>query len=210
MTSAQLALFLRGSLSGTTVSTYREGNELIEILLRGPEEERKRLSLLGSLAVPTSSGHSVPLSQVATLEYATEDGIIWHRNRLPTITVRGDVYGDVTPPSVTAQILPTLEDIRANLPEGYLLETGGTVEDSARGQNSINAGLPLFLFTVITLLMLQLRSFSRTAMVVLTAPLGIVGVALALHVFHQPFGFVAMRFSNQVEVANTSDVAVDS
>jgi multidrug efflux pump len=107
VTSAQLALFLRGSLSGTTVSTYREGNELIEILLRGPDEERERLSLLGSLAVPTASGHSVPLSQIATLVYGTEDGIIWHRNRLPTITVRGDVYGDITPPSVVTGNWPS-------------------------------------------------------------------------------------------------------
>jgi multidrug efflux pump len=192
VTSAQLALFLRGSLSGTTVSTYREGNELIEILLRGPEEERKRLSLLGSLAVPTSTGHSVPLSQVATLEYATEDGIIWHRNRLPTITVRGDVYGDVTPPSVTAQILPTLEPIRAKLPPGYLLETGGTVEDSARGSKSVAAGVPLFVLVVTALLMVQLKSFRRVAMVWATAPLGLIGVTAFLLLFQVPFGFVAM------------------
>jgi len=192
VSSAQLALFLRGSLSGTTVSTYREGNELIEILLRGPEEERKRLSLLGSLAVPTSTGHSVPLSQVATLEYATEDGIIWHRNRLPTITVRGDVYGDVTPPTVTAQILPTLSDIRAHLPPGYLLETGGTVEDSARGSKSVAAGVPLFILVVTTLLMIQLKSFRRVAMVWLTAPLGLIGVTMFLLLFRVPFGFVAM------------------
>jgi multidrug efflux pump len=192
VTSAQLALFLRGSLSGTTVSTYREGNELVEILLRGPQEERARLSLLGSLAVPTASGRSVPLSQVATLEYGLEDGIIWHRNRLPTITVRGDVYGDITPPSVTAQILPTLEGIRASLPPGFLLETGGTVEDSARGSKSVAAGVPLFVLVVTTLLMVQLRSFRRVGMVWLTAPLGLIGVTLFLLLFRVPFGFVAM------------------
>ncbi len=192
VTSAQLALFLRGSLSGTTVSTYREGNELIEILLRGPEDERARLSLLGSLAVPTSSGRSVPLSQLATLEYGVEDGIIWHRNRLPTITVRGDVYGDVTPPSVTAQILPTLAPIRAALPPGFLLETGGTVEDSTRGSMSVAAGVPLFVLVVTTLLMLQLRSFRRMLMVWMTAPLGLIGVTMFLLLFRVPFGFVAM------------------
>lgn len=128
--------FLSGSLSGLSVSTYREGNELVEILLRGPEEERTRLDLLGSLAVPTSNG-SVPLSQIADLEYAFEDGIIWHRDRLPTVTVRADLNSDdVTAPTVVAQILPTLEEIRSALPQGYLLETGGTVEDSARGQSS--------------------------------------------------------------------------
>ena len=192
VSSAQVAGFLRGSLSGTTVSTYREGNEQIEILLRGPAEERERLSLLGSLAVPAGDGRAVPLSQIATLEHGFEDGIIWHRNRLPTVTVRADIYGDATPPSVANEILPTLEDVRAMLPPGYLLETGGTVEDSGRGSRSVAAGVPLFVFVVITLLMLQLRSFPRTLMVALTAPLGLIGVVLFLLVFRVPFGFVAM------------------
>ena len=187
-----MSRFVSGSLSGLHVSTYREGNELIEMLLRGADDERTRLDFLGSLAVPTQNGTVVPLSQIATLKYVFEDGIVWHRNRLPTVTVRADIRNELTPPTVVAQILPTLEDIRADLPEGYLLETGGTVEDSARGQNSINAGLPLFLFVVVTLLMLQLRSFSRTAMVMLTAPLGLIGVTLFLLVFRVPFGFVAM------------------
>lgn len=193
VSSAQLAGFLRNSLSGGHVSTFREHKELIEILLRGPQQERDRLDLLGSLAVPTSNGGSVPLSQVATIEYGFEEGIIWRRNRLPTVTVRADIYKpDVTPPSVTAQIEPTLDGIRAQLPAGYLLETGGTVEDSARGQNSVNAGIPLFILVVTTLLMLQLRSFSRVAMVWLTAPLGLIGVTLFLLVLRVPFGFVAM------------------
>ncbi|KFN42150.1 Acr/RND family transmembrane transporter [Arenimonas malthae CC-JY-1] len=192
VSSAQVAAFLRGSLSGTTVSTYREGNEQIEILLRGPAEERERLSLLGSLSVPAGNGRAVPLSQIATLEHTFEDGIIWHRNRLPTVTVRADIYGDITPPTVTGEILPTLEDVRAMLPPGYLLETGGTVEDSGRGSRSVAAGVPLFVGVVMTLLMLQLRSFPRTLMVLLTAPLGLIGVVLFLLVFRVPFGFVAM------------------
>jgi len=192
VSSAQVAGFLRGSLSGTAVSTYREGNEQIEILLRGPAEERERLSLLGSLSVPASTGKPVPLSQIATLEHGFEDGIIWHRNRLPTVTVRADVYGEVTPPSVTAEILPRLEEIRAALPPGYLLETGGTVEDSGRGSRSVAAGVPLFIGVVVTLLMIQLRSFPRSLMVLLTAPLGLIGVVLFLLVFRVPFGFVAM------------------
>ena len=191
VSTADVSHFLTSSLSGLRVSTYREGNELVEILLRGPDEERARLDLLGSLAVPTPNG-SVPLSQIADIEYAFEDGIIWHRNRLPTVTVRADIRDGVTPPSVTAAILPTLDRIRADLPQGYLLETGGTVEDSGRGQKSIAAGLPLFLLAVATLLMLQLRSFSRMALVMLTAPLGLIGVTFALLVFRVPFGFVAM------------------
>lgn len=190
--TAELSRFLQGSLSGTSVSQYREGNELIEILQRGTPQERKALSLLPSLAVPTDSGRSVALSQVATLEYGFEEGIIWHRNRLPNVTVRADVYGKQQPASLTQQILPTLEPIRAELPDGYLLEVGGTVEDSTRGQKSVNAGVPLFIVVVLTLLMLQLKSFSRSAMVFLTAPLGLIGVTLFLLIFRQPFGFVAM------------------
>ena len=192
ITSTHLAAFLRGSLSGTTVSTYREGNELIEILLRGPDNERANLDLLDSLSVPVDSGASVPLSQIATLEYTMEDGIIWHRNRLPTITVRADIYDETAPPTVTAQILPELESIRAALPNGYLLETGGTVEDSDRGSKSVAAGMPLFLLVVMTLLMLQLKSFRRAFMVLLTAPLGLIGVTAFLLIFRVPFGFVAM------------------
>ena len=192
ITSTHLAAFLRGSLSGTTVSTYREGNELIEILLRGTDNERANLDLLDSLSVPVDSGASVPLSQIATLEYTMEDGIIWHRNRLPTITVRADIYDETAPPTVTAQILPELESIRAALPNGYLLETGGTVEDSDRGSKSVAAGMPLFLLVVMTLLMLQLKSFRRAFMVLLTAPLGLIGVTAFLLIFRVPFGFVAM------------------
>jgi multidrug efflux pump len=192
VSSAAVAKFLSGSLSGTSVSTYREGNEAVEILLRGPDDERGRLGMLGSLAVPTASGKAVSLSQIATLEDGFEDGIVWHRNRLPTVTVRADIYGKEQPSSVMAQISPTLDDIRATLPSGYLLQIGGTVEDSARGQNSVNAGMPLFVLVVTTLLMLQLRSFSRVLMVWLTAPLGLIGVSLFLLLLRVPFGFVAM------------------
>ena len=192
VSTANLAKFLQSSLVGSTVSQYREDNELIEILLRGTVHERTELSLLPSLAVPTDNGRSVALSQIATLEYGFEEGIIWHRNRLPNVTVRADIYGKEQPATLVKQIMPTLEPIRAELPDGYLLDVGGTVEDSERGQKSVNAGVPMFIVVVLTLLMVQLRSFSRTAMVFLTAPLGLIGVTLFLMVFRQPFGFVAM------------------
>ncbi len=192
VSSAQVATFIRGSLSGNTVSQYREGNQLIEILLRGPDEEREKMSLIGSLSVPTSNGQSIPLSQIATLEYGFEEGVIWHRNRLPTMTVRGDIYGREQPASVVADLKPVLDRFRSELPEGFLLEVGGTIEDSARGQASVNAGVPLFVVVVLSLLMLQLRSMSRTLLVFLTAPLGLIGVVLFLLVFRVPFGFVAM------------------
>ncbi|MGF6152090.1 efflux RND transporter permease subunit [Pseudomonas fluorescens] len=192
VSTANLSRFLQSSLTGSSVSQYREDNELIEILLRGTLHERTELSRLSSLAVPTDNGKSVALSQVATLEYGFEEGIIWHRNRLPNVTIRADIYDKEQPATLVKQILPTLEPIRAELPDGYLLDVGGTVEDSTRGQDSVNAGVPLFIVVVLTLLMLQLRSFSRTAMVFLTAPLGLIGVTLFLMVFRQPFGFVAM------------------
>ena len=192
VTTAELSGFLRRTFTGSSVSQFREDNELIEILLRGTERERLELSMLPSLAIPTESGRSVPLSQVATLEYGFEEGVIWHRNRLPTVTVRADVYGEQQPAALVREIEPTLADIRDQLPGGYLLEVGGTVEDSERGQRSVNAGMPLFIIVVLTLLMAQLKSFSRSAMVFLTAPLGIIGVALFLLLFGQPFGFVAM------------------
>ena len=192
VSTADLSRFLQSSLTGSSVSQYREDDELIEILLRGTQQEREGLEALPSLAIPTNNGTSVALSQVATLEYGFEEGIIWHRNRLPTVTVRADIYGKEQPATLVQQILPTLDGVRAELPDGYLMEVGGTVEDSARGQNSVKAGVPLFIVVVLTLLMLQLRSFSRMAMVFLTAPLGLIGVTLFLIVFHQPFGFVAM------------------
>lgn len=192
VSSAHLAQFLQSSLSGLQVSTFREDNELIQMLLRGPAEERAQLSMLGSLAVPTSHGRSVSVSQIATLEHGFEEGIVWHRNRLPTVTVRADVYGREQPASVVAQILPTLDGVRAQLPSGYLLEVGGTVEDSARGGASVAAGMPLFVVVVFTLLMIQLRSLSRSLLVFMTAPLGLIGVTLFLLVFRVPFGFVAM------------------
>jgi len=192
VSSQDLANFLQSSLSGVPVTYYRERDQLIEVSLRGPADERARLSLLESLAVPTPSGQSVPLKQIATVDYGFEEGIIWRRNRLPTVTVRGDIYGGITPATVTAQIDPQLDAVRAQLPAGYLLQTGGAVEESAKGQASVNAGMPLFLLVVLTVLMIQLRSFSRVLLVVLTAPLGLIGVTLFLLVFNVPFGFVAM------------------
>ncbi len=190
--TSDLSRFLQSALSGTAVSQFREGNELIEIMQRGSAADRQELSQLPSLSIPTDSGQSVALSQVATLEYGFEEGVIWHRNRLPTVTVRADIYGKEQPATLVKQINPTLKTLITELPQGYEVNVGGTVEDSAKGQGSVNAGVPLFILVVLTLLMLQLKSFSLSAMVFLTAPLGLIGVCLFLIVFQQPFGFVAM------------------
>jgi multidrug efflux pump len=192
LSSQDLSTFLNTSLNGLTVTHYRERDKLIEVLMRGAVDERAKLSFLQDLAVPTRSGKSVPLSQIATISYGFEDGIVWRRNRLPTITVRANVYGNVQAPVVTAQIEPKLAAIKASLPPGYLLETGGAVEESAKGQRSVAAGVPLFILVVLTVLIVQLQSFPRVAMVLLTAPLGLIGVTVFMLAFNQPFGFVAM------------------
>lgn len=190
--SSTLARFLQSSISGLDISQYREKRELIQIRIRGDAAERAEVQSLSSLAVPTTNGGSVPLAQIATLRYGFEEGIIWHRNRLPTVTVRADIRTKEQPVTLVNQISPTLDGIRQALPDGYLLEVGGTIEDSARGQSSVNAGMPLFLVVVLSLLMLQLRSISRSLIVMLTAPLGLIGVVLFLLLLNKPFGFVAM------------------
>ena len=192
VSSASLSRALQGSLSGTAVGQYREDNELITVAVRGEQRERQALAQLGNLAVQTDTGDSLPLNQLATLDYGFEEGVIWHRDRLPTVTVRADIYGSQQPATVVADIWPQLQALRDTLPPGYLLEIGGSVEASARGQKSVNAGMPLFVLVVFTLLMLQLRSFSLSTMVFLTAPLGVIGVTLFLLLFNKPFGFVAM------------------
>ncbi|XID74990.1 efflux RND transporter permease subunit [Alkanindiges sp. WGS2144] len=190
--SSNLAQFLQFAMTGMDISQYREKRELIQIRIRGTAQERAQVESLASLAVPTSNGGSIPLAQIAKLNYGSEEGIIWHRNRLPTVTVRADIRGNQQPVTLVNQISPTLDGIRQALPSGYLLDVGGTVEDSARGQASVNAGMPLFLVVVMTLLMLQLRSISRSLIVMLTAPLGLIGVVLFLLLLNKPFGFVAM------------------
>jgi len=191
--SNEIANLINGALQGLYVTEFRDGIERIDLLVRGPETERKHLSRLENLMIPNATGRSVPLSQIANLEYDFEEGVIWRRNRIPTVTVRAHLYGsDIQAPTVSAQIEEKLTEIQRQLPVGYRLETGGAVEESAKGSDSVAAGMPLFLFSVLTVLMIQLQSFSRVALVLLTAPLGMIGVTLFLLVFHQPFGFVAM------------------
>jgi len=190
--SQDLAAFLNNSVSGLTVTYVRERDKQIEVLLRGAATERARLSFLKDLALPTRTGKAVPVTQIADIRYEQEDGILWRRDRLPTVTVRADVLGDAQGPDVAKRIDPKLAALRGALPLGYRIEVGGAVEDSARGQSSIVAGVPLMVFVIVTLLVIQLRSFSRTAMVLLTAPLGLIGVTAGLLVFGLPFGFVAM------------------
>jgi len=190
--SQDIATFLNSAVSGVTVTNYRDGDKLIDVVVRGVPAERAALSSLKDLAIPSKNGKAVPITQIADIRYEQEEGIVWRRSRLPTITVRADLKGNAQGPDVASRIEPRLDGVRAQLPLGYRIEIGGAVEDSAKGQRSIAAGVPLLVVTVLALLMVQLKSFARTAMVVLTAPLGLIGVTLALLAFGKPFGFVAM------------------
>jgi multidrug efflux pump len=192
VSSQDVAAFLNNSLSGLVVTYYRERDKQIEVVLRGVAEERARMSFLKDLALPSRNGKAVPITQIGEIRYGLEEGIVWRRNRLPTVTVRSDVAGDAQGPDVTRRLDPRLDAIRATLPLGYRIEAGGAFEDAAKGQRSIVAGVPLLVIAVLGLLMIQLQSFSRTLMVVLTAPLGLIGVTAALLAFGKPFGFVAM------------------
>ena len=192
VTQNSLSQLLQNTLEGTPIGEFRQRDQTIPILLRGTESDREMLSRLAGLNVPTASGTTVPLSQLARIEHLQEEGIIWHRNRTPTISVRGDIYTRIQAPTVTAQVEAELDEIRAKLPLGYRLETGGSVEESAKGNDSIGAAFPVFIVAVLMLLMIQLQSFQRVVMVVLTAPFGLIGVALFLLMFDRPFGFVAM------------------
>ena len=190
--SAQLSAVLNSILTGYSVTFFREGDKLIEVLARAEATERMNIGAIGDYNIPLTGGRTVPLSQLVTISYELEDGVVWRRNRLPTVTVRGDIQGNVQAPVVTAQIDPLLNPLRARLPAGYYIDIGGAVEESAKGQASVAAVMPLMIFVTITLLMIQLQSISRTFLVLLTAPLGLIGATFFLLLFNIPFGFVAM------------------
>ncbi len=191
VSSAGVSRAVAAVVSGVPLGQYRENDRLIEVVLRAPAEERGRLDALGELTVPTANGRSVPLDQVARIGEVLEEPIIWRRSRALTLTVRADIVDGVQAPDVSLAIDPTLSELRKAMPAGYRVEPGGAYEENVKAQESIAAGMPAAMALMLAMLMLQLKSFSRSFMVVLTAPLGIIGVALALLVFRQPFGFVA-------------------
>jgi multidrug efflux pump len=192
LSSGQVARAIGGAVSGATIGTFRERDKLIEVVLRATPAERASLANLSNLQIQTSLGRSVPLSQVATITEVMEEPILWRRSREPNLTVRADIVEGVQAPDVTMAIEPKLAALRAALPPGYRIEAGGPFEENLKAQASINAGMPVMLALVVALLMIQLQRFSLTFMVLLTAPLGIVGVAAALLLSGRPFGFVAM------------------
>jgi multidrug efflux pump subunit AcrB len=192
LTSQQLANNINAILSGTRVTQLRDATYLIDIVARAVPNERARLDTLREIMLPVAGGKSVPLGQVATLSYEIEPPMIWRRHRVPTVTVQADVAPGVEPTTVIAELEPVIAGFRAKLPAGYSVVVGGVTEESAKAQISIFVVFPLMLFLMVTILMVQLRSFSRLVLVLLTAPLGLIGVVGALLLAQAPLGFVAI------------------
>ncbi|HZV66281.1 MAG TPA: efflux RND transporter permease subunit, partial [Telluria sp.] len=178
-------------LSGTPIGQFREDNKLIDIVVRQPLEERATISVLNDTNIPTASGKSVTVSQIARAHFVWEPGVVWREGREWAITVQSDVADGIQGPTVSTQIDAKLGALRAGLPPGYRVSLAGAAADSSAAEASISANVPLVIFIVFTLLMLQLHSFSRALMVFLTGPLGIAGAAMALLILHRPLGFVA-------------------
>jgi multidrug efflux pump subunit AcrB len=192
LSSQDVSQTMQTLLQGVTVTQYRENLDLIPVVMRAIQAERRDLGDLANVTIRGANGRMVPLSQVATVRPAMEEAYFGRRGRIPALTVRGDIVDGAQAPDVTQAILPLLAPIKTTLPVGYAIETAGASEEAGKGQAAVNAIIPLMVLTTLSPLMLQLQSFSRTAMVILTAPLGLIGVSAALLITGAPFGFVAM------------------
>ncbi len=192
VTTEAMATASQTILSGLPIGQYREENEQIPIILRQPKEERDTITALTNTYLPTTNGQAIPLSQVARPNLLWEYGVVWRQNRKFAITVQGDVADGIQPATVALRINDKLDALRAKLDAGYRIDIAGTVAESQKGTSSISANVPLMLFIIFTLLMLQLRSFPRALLVFLTGPLGIIGAALMMLAVGRPMGFVAM------------------
>ena len=192
LTPQDVAQTLQTLLSGYTVTQYREGIEHIDVVARAVASERLELNRLPALTITTRNGVAVPLSQIARLNYEYEEPILWRRNRDIVLTVRGDVVDRVQAPDVSKEVEPQLQVIKDALPYGYRIETGGSIEESVKANGALIAVFPAMAVVMLAILMIQLQSFSRLALVFVTAPLGLIGATGALIVSNRPFGFVAL------------------
>jgi multidrug efflux pump len=192
LTPKEVTQMLQGLLSGFTITQYREGIEHIDVVARAVPNERLELNHLPVLTITTRNGIPVPLSQIARLHYEFEEPILWRRNRDLVLTARGDIVDGVQAPDVSNEVLAELKGIKDALPYGYRIETGGSIEESAKANGALIAVFPATLVVMLALLMIQLQSFSRLALVSVTAPLGVIGATGALLLTNQPFGFVAL------------------
>jgi multidrug efflux pump subunit AcrB len=191
LTSAQIANALNTAVSGATVTQLRDGIYLVNVVARAAAENRVSLDTLSTLQVPVPGGRTVALSQFADFAFDQEQPLVWRRDRVPTLTVLADAEG-AAPETVVAEIADDIAALNADLPTGYAIEVGGTAETSAESQASVFAMIPVMVFIMLTLLMVQLQSFRATAIVVVLLPLGLIGVVVALLAFGRPLGFVAI------------------
>jgi multidrug efflux pump len=192
VTSQSIAQASKTILSGTNVGQFREGDKLIDIVLRQPLDERNAITAIANAYLPTAAGKSIPLTQIAKPVFTWEPGVMWRENRDYAITVQADIVEGLQGATVTQELMPKLKAVEGKWPLGYAIQVAGAVEESSKGTSSISAGVPIMLFITFTLLMLQLHSFSRAMLVFITGPLGIAGVAGALLLLGRPFGFVAL------------------
>ncbi|SHI07832.1 efflux RND transporter permease subunit [Pollutimonas bauzanensis] len=192
LTPRESAMQLQALLNGSPSTQVREGLRSVEVVVRSPLKERRGLKDIGDMTLTTQDGRAVPLSQVAKFETRMEDAVLKRYNRETYIAVQGDIRDGAQPPDVTRAILPALAALKAQLPEGYRIDTGGSVEESAKADAALGALFPLMIILMLTVIMIQVRSFATMWMVFATAPLGLVGAVPALLLFHQPFGFNAI------------------
>ncbi|HEX4261474.1 MAG TPA: efflux RND transporter permease subunit [Acetobacteraceae bacterium] len=192
LSSEALSQALNTVLTGATATQMRSGIYLVDVLVRASADQRMSLSTIRTLQVPLPNGQSVPLSQIASVDYGQEYPQVWRRDRRPMVTVQADVAPGAQAATVVQAIAPKIEALNASLPPGYHVATGGTVEESAKGGSSVEAVLPLMLVLILTVLMIQLQSFSRLFLVLSVAPLGLIGVVAALLLADKPLGFVAV------------------
>ena len=192
LTPADISQALQTLISGVTATTIRDGTEDIDVVARAISGERLSLDRIADLTITTTNGVAVPVAQVARVVLSSEEPILWRRNRDMAITVRADVRDGVQAPDATNAIWAKMAPLRAELPPGYRVEIGGAIEDSGKANASIFVLFPVMLIVMLGVLMVQLQNFSRLFLVVLTAPLGIIGASLALNASGRPFGFVAL------------------
>ncbi|HBG21205.1 MAG TPA: MFS transporter, partial [Desulfobulbaceae bacterium] len=192
LTPQETGLQLQAILNGVPTTQMREGIRSVDVVVRAPGSERHSLEDIENITLTTRDGHSIPLSQIAHLESRMEDGLLKRYNRESYIAVQGDVVDGVQPPDVTAQLLPKLENLKATLPPGYRIETGGSVEESKKADTALGLLFPPMALLMLIFIMLQVRSFATMFMVFATAPLGLVGAVPTLLIFHQAFGFNAI------------------
>ena len=192
LSSESLSQALNTVVSGITATQMRSGTWLVDVLVRASADQRMSLSTIRALQVPLPNGQTVPLSQIAAVEYGQEYPIVWRRDRLPTVTVQADLATGVQAATVVEALAPQIEALNASLPNGYHIAVGGTVEESGKAQSSVAAVLPLMLILILTVLMIQLQSFNRLFLVLSVAPLGLTGVVAALLLADKPLGFVAL------------------